>query len=125
MMSDPSNDPAKVRKATSVPRRQPEKDAISEFISRVGMCKEVRGRIYCRKKFWSVLDEMDDDLIGNRKLAAMEKEMEMMSDGDRIMASWIDDLFAESKSDSGGKDLTVEDTERGVACLQGTRRGRG
>ena len=49
-----------------------------QFISKVGMCNEVSGRKYCRKKFWSVLDDMDDDLIGNRKLAAMEKEMEMI-----------------------------------------------
>ena len=116
MMSDPSNDPVKVRKATSVPRRQPEKDAISEFISKVVMCKEVHGRIYCRKKFWSVLDEMDDDLIGNRKLAAMEKEMEMMSDGDLVMASWIDDLFAETKGNDAS-DITREDTKRGAAGL--------
>ena len=116
MMSDPSVDPAKVRKATSVPRRQPEKDAISEFISKVGMCNEESGRMCCRKKFWSVLDDMDDDLIGNRKLAAMEKEMEMMSDGDRVMASWIDDLFAETKGNDA-LDITREDTERGAARL--------
>ena len=34
MSADTNTDPAKVRKATSVPRRQPEKDAISEFVSK-------------------------------------------------------------------------------------------
>ena len=42
--------------------------------------------------------------------------MEMMSDGDRVMASWIDDLFAETKGNDA-LDITREDTERGAAGL--------
>ena len=80
------------------------------------MCCEVPGRKYDRKKFWGVLDEVDNDLVGNRKLAAMERDMEMMSDGNQIMASWIDDLFEETKGDASTV-ITDKDTERGAAGL--------
>ncbi len=81
------------------------------------MCIEEAGRIYDRKKFWAVLKRMDDDLVGNRKLAAMEKDMEMMSDGNRIMASWIDDLFAESKAKGPDSIQEQDNTERSAAGL--------
>ena len=39
--SNNAHDPAKVRKATSVPKRTPEKNAISEFISKLGLCDNI------------------------------------------------------------------------------------
>ena len=88
------HDPAKVRKPTSVPKRLPERNAVSEYISKVGICHEIPGRIYDRMRMWKALDDMDDDLLGDKKAQeAMEREMEMMSDGDRIMTTWVDDLY--------------------------------
>ena len=50
------------------------------------------------------------------QLADDWSEMEMTSDGNRVMASWIDELFEETKGD-GAKDVTMEDTECGAAGL--------
>ena len=112
----PGHDPAKVRKRTSVPKRTPEKNAISEFISRLGMCKEIPDRKYCRKYVWKTLSEMDADLLGDGKsLKGLEKEMELLSEGDKIMASWIDDIFDEANSD--GDQVEDEATIRQAAEL--------
>ena len=42
--------------------------------------------------------------------------MEMMSDGDRIMVSWINNLFEETKENTSNV-IADEDTERGAAGL--------
>ena len=48
---------------------------------------------------WKALDDMDDDLLGDKKAQeALEREMEMMSDGDRIMTTWVDDLYKAKES---------------------------
>ena len=65
--SGPYYDPAKIRKPTSVPKRLPERNAVSEYISKVGICHEVPGRIYNRQKMWKTLDKMDDDLGSDKK----------------------------------------------------------
>ena len=107
----PHNDCGNDMKKTTVPKREKETIAVSEFISKLNLGKEVSGTKYVRLDIISILASIELELID--PVAAEEKrkkrEREMMTDDGMVVSTMVNNIFDTEKNKMNGMNVDEND----------------
>ena len=101
--NSPHNDRGNDMKKTSVPKREKETIAISEFISKLDIVKEVPRRKYSRTNIINILASIESELVDEEaERKQMKRAREMMTEEDIAVSSMVNNIFDEERKKKNG-----------------------
>lgn len=99
----PFNDRGNDMKKTTVPKREKEVIAVSEFISKLDIGKEIPNRKYVRNEIIHILSTIESELIDPvAEEKRKKREREMMTEEDFVVSSMVNEIFDAEKNKKSG-----------------------